>query len=171
MSAKVTWVDKGLAEIRLGVAGLAGVVGRVGVLGSDAERTHPLRKNISIGAVAQMNEYGSSRAGVPRRSYLQETLHEQRAKVVAGLAAAARAVIFNKVPGPVAIAAMVKTLVPDVVAKIMSGTVPPPNSPVTVERKGHDRTLQDTGTLAGAITSDVVRIGVAGEVEQIGEGG
>lgn len=156
MSVRVTWKDAGFNAIQFAVSQLGKVEARVGVLGAEANRTHPLRNNLTVGDVALLNELGSDRAGVPRRSFLVSTLIKKKRKIVDILIGVARATIFNKVPPGISLATAGNTVALDVVDQILTGATPPPNAPMTVAMKGHDMTLIDTSTLVHSISSDVV---------------
>ena len=155
MNVKVTWKDAGFNALQFELSKLGMMAARVGILGSEAERTHPLRNDLSVGDVGLMNELGSARAGVPRRSFLLSTLRQKRAEVAKALIVVARSVIFSKVQPTRALAILGRAFVPYVVEKILSGSISPRNAPMTVELKGHGQTLQDTMTLSHSISSDV----------------
>lgn len=162
MSAKVTWRDTGWSDVRNRIRLATKSRVRVGVLEPDASRTHPLRNTLTVGAVATMQEYGSSRAGIPERSFLRVTANTNHALVRDGLIGACRAAI----QGGGFMAAMHKLgeeFRLRVVERILSGSIPPPLAPYTIAKKGHSETLQDTMTLSHSI-SHVVDVDVPLEI-------
>ena len=159
MKFKVTsvrFVDKGLQGVIRRVLGLDTLSARVGILGGTADKIHPLRNTLTIGDVALMQEFGSSRAGIPQRSYLRSTKNENHGKIFKGFYDVARQVVLQSI-NPVAGLTQLGGRVAELVRlKILSGDVAPQNAPYTIERKGHGQTLQDTMTLSHSITNDVV---------------
>lgn len=166
MAAKVTYIDQGFKSIIQRIFGLDVKIARVGILGADASRIHPLRNTLTVGDVAMMQEYGAPRAGIPQRSYLRRTQREHRNKIFQGFVDVATQVIMQAVSPTAALGRLGSRVVGLVQAQIMTGTTPPPNAPYTVEKKGHGRTLQDTMTLHDSITYDIIS---AGSIDKINE--
>jgi len=169
VTAKViTVTDKGLKEVLRKIDAAGKFITRVGVLNPQASEPHPLRQNITVGEVAIINEYGSSRAGVPKRSFLKSTFTEQRDRLYIALLRAARIVIAGNAQPQAALHAvgteMVKAVI-DTIAK----NVPPPNQPHTVDEKGHDHALIHTETLMHSISADVISSGASGSTVYSGE--
>lgn len=158
MSGKVTYKDTGLKALKARLRTLTRADTRVGILGDNAFREHPLRRDLTVGQVGTINEYGSAAAGVPRRSFLKSTAQANHGTVITFMAQAVRAAISGS-SSLDAMHRMGEHFVKLVVGRIMSGSTPPPNAPFTVLMKGHDRTLQDTLTLAHSITYDVIERG------------
>jgi hypothetical protein len=155
MSKIVIYKDRGFAEILSRVAAAGSTRVRVGVLPEDAEKTHPLRDNISIGAVALMNEFGSVRAGVPERSFIRSTAHRIQGEMPARMVEAARRVVFEKESAAVALDLPGAVFAEEIRHTINEG-VEPENADATVDEKGHDHTLIHTRTLIDSISHDVV---------------
>ena len=158
MAAKVEYKDTGFKALKQRLQVLTRADTRVGILGNDAFREHPLRRDLTVAQVGTINEYGSTAAGVPKRSFLQSTAQDNHRLVYGFLAQAVR----EAIGGSTALNALHRMgthFTQLVVGKIMSGTTPPPNAPFTVAMKGHDRTLQDTLTLANSISYDVIERG------------
>jgi len=129
---------------------------RVGVLNPDAERIHPLRNRLTIGAVARIQEYGSWSANVPERSFLRVPMWESR-QMIAGMLGNAIRAVLNRTSPIMALNAMGEQFKLRVVERILKGDIPPANAPYTVDKKGHDQTLQDTMTLSHSISHDISR--------------
>lgn len=163
MAATVVYKDKGLIEILARVAKSATIGARVGVVGAEADRIHPLRGDLTIGEVAMINEMGSPAAGVPQRSFLRSTFDQHRSLVEQAKLAAVK-VVFAGESAVAALHTAGQALVKEVVKTIDRG-VPPPQAQSTIDKKGHDHTLIDTHTLRDSINSDVVsRSGVLEEI-------
>lgn len=153
----LVWKDKGLKEIlsRLSTAGK--IAGGVGVFGAKAEETHPLRDNITVGEVAIINEYGSERAGVPRRSYLKSTLDGNRDSIRAQMASGVHRIVEGQIT-PEQMYHEVGAKIADAVKQtIAHGGISPQDAERTIKDKGHDLTLVNTGTLENAIDHTIVK--------------
>jgi hypothetical protein len=152
----VRFRDRGLEAImkRVSASGNLGV--RVGVLEPQAGGQHPLRRNITVGEVAIINEFGSRRARVPRRSFLKSTFEASRDTLKRGLIRAARQVVEQQVGPRAALQPLGYEMVEEVKRTIEGGVTPPPNADQTIRDKGHDLTLMHTETLLHAITHDIV---------------
>lgn len=127
------------------------VSARVGIVGGPAGQSHGSLNNASLGAV---HEFGTRR--VPERSFLRATVDEQRTQVETQLARVVREFYGTQdrarlTRGLGRVAAKVTA---DVKKKIV-GSIPPPNAPATVARKGSSTPLVDTGQLVNTISWDV----------------
>lgn len=162
--AKVTWRDTGWKDIHNRIALVARSKVKVGVLEPDAGKTHPLRDTLTVGQVATMQEYGSSRAGIPERSFLRVVANTNHETAKRGLIEAARAAIFQGGGFMSRLQALGEEFRLLVVERILSGHIPPPLAPFTVEKKGHSETLQDTMTLSHSISH---RVSIDGPLETI----
>lgn len=162
--AHVQFVDKGLQGVIRRALGLDTHVARVGILGGTADKIHPLRNTLTIGDVALMQEFGSSRAGIPQRSFLRSTKNENHGKIFQGFVDTARQVLIQALDPVVGLSRLGERVAELVRLKILDGDLSPPNAQYTVERKGHGQTLQDTMTLSHSISSDVVVGKAAGGV-------
>lgn len=123
---------------------------RVGVLrekGGDATTD----EGITMVELATIHEYGSPAARIPERSFIRAAFRD--AKVVAQITKPlAREVMIGKLPLTTALdklgawgAARVKNFV------TQGDHIPPPLKDATVEKKGSDRPLVDTGRMIGSI--------------------
>lgn len=168
MSARVIFKDKGLVEIMSRVTKSSTIGVRVGVLGSEADKIHPLRKNITIGTVAMLNELGSEAAGVPQRSFLKRTFDRSHGLLNYLMNQAAVKVVFHGQSAAAALRIAGFGMVKEIIHTIDQG-VPPANAQSTIDRKGHDHTLIDTYTLRDSIGTDIVRRSGTGLEEILGE--
>lgn len=155
--------DSRWQKIRATVSRAARAHVKVGVL-SDGGGSH---EGIGVVALAAIHEFGSPAAGVPERSFIRRTftVHaDELGKVTAKLA---KKVVENAMPLEQALgilgawgAAKVKgtikswTWAPEDGG--LSSTVVQELSPRTIERKGSDRPLVDTGRMVDSITHQVV---------------
>jgi hypothetical protein len=164
MAAKVKVIqyrDRGLKDAIKRLTAGHNIAARVGVLDPTASAPHPLRQNITIGEVAILNEYGSRKARVPRRSFLRETMKRLRVTsgsgaVMSFLNGAIGSIVEGNLTARQALMQLGAMVDKEVRATIYSH-VPPPNHPVTIKNKGHDETLIHTGTLVNAISHDVTQ--------------
>jgi hypothetical protein len=152
----IKYRDRGLNQIlkQLNASGTLG--GRVGVLEPQAGGAHPLRGNITVGEVAIINEFGSRRARVPRRSYLRSTFKNSRDTFKHLLTTALKQVATQQLGPRAALQIVGAEMVKEVKRTIEGTSVPPPNHPVTIKNKGHDHTLMHTETLLHSISHDVI---------------
>lgn len=150
----------GLAKIAEIFREIRGRQVRVGVLG-DAEHggLHQEGEELTVQEYAAVNEYGSDDGMIPPRSFLRSTFDEQRERLVEVGGKLIGAVFDGKMDVDRALGLLGADLASKVKEKITSN-VPPPNRPRTVEKKGSDRTLIDTGRMLNSITWS---IGESGE--------
>lgn len=154
----MVWKDRGLAKVLAKLQRAGQVAGAVGVFGEKAAETHPLRENITVGEVAIINEYGSKRAGVPRRSFLKSTFDGNRGRIQQLIATGVRRIVEGADITPEQMFHDVGEKIANAVKQtIARGDVPPPDAPRTVRDKGHDETLVNTGALEHAIDHTIIK--------------
>jgi len=121
----------------------------IGVHDEEGSRTHPTPKETKDGPVDQTvaevaanNELGLD---VPRRSFLRDWVDSDlfHAAFKAGVNAITR---IEEYAEPIRL-----DLEYSIVQRMQSGLIPPPNSPLTIQKKGHSRTLEETGTLIKSV--------------------
>lgn len=102
-----------------------------------------------VAQVAQWNEYGTRFH--PERPFMQETLHDKqtRAKLIKALAKAATAAVTGKGSARAILATVGKLLTEEI--KVTIANYPGSNSPSTIERKGFDRPLFETGKMLESV--------------------
>lgn len=106
-----------------------------------------------LATIAAVHEFGSADGDIPERSFLRSTADERRRRYAEQLAQAAGRMVDGQ-PQGTAIRAVGEAMAEDVRRKIASG-IDPANDPETAERKGHGRTLIETGELLRSITAKV----------------
>ena len=121
---------------------------RVGVL-SDA--AHGDGETITLAELAAVHEFGTKDGRIPERSFLRSTFDDKREEMVRAGEKLMGAVLDGKMDVDRALGLLGAKLASDVKAKITS-SIPPPDKPATVARKGSSTTLIDTGRLRGAVT-------------------
>lgn len=121
----------------------------------DAEVTVGVHEDAGadLATIAAVHEFGSADGDIPERSFLRSTADEGRRRYAEQLSRAAGRMVDGQAQ-PAAIRAVGEAMAEDVRRKIAAG-IDPPNDPETAERKGHSRTLIDTGALLDAITAKV----------------
>jgi phage gpG-like protein len=128
---------------------------KVGVLasqGGNAEHSNGL----TIIELAAIHEFGSPAAHIPERSFLRRTMRERMEEIYKFQTKLAKAIINRKMGVPQALGLLGTAVASWVKFTIQGGPhIPPPLKPATIERKGSDRPLLDTGRLVGAITYEV----------------
>jgi hypothetical protein len=147
--ARVIDRDKGY---RLAVKRLLGV-GNLGVSVGVHEDAGADEDGTPVAEYAMVNEFGSEDGHVPERSFLRSTLDERQGPYAAELErAVSRAV--DGVPLKTALMPLALQVRQDVQNKLDSG-VDPENAPATVAKKGHGRTLEESGLLHDSIEAKV----------------
>ncbi len=161
MAAKIKmnmkWTDQGWARLYSNMMKDSSVHAAAGVVGPVAEQAHPLRGNISIGAVAMMNEFGSAKAGVPERSFIRSSLlYSPKAKQEFRylMADVSLDIMQRNIPRAVAMKKVGEWAVRRIKEAILS-SIPPEQADSTVANKGHDHTLVHTGTLYDSIGYEI----------------
>lgn len=125
---------------------------RIGVLGAGGEA----RDDLTQAELAAIHEFGAPRANVPERSFLRATADAKRLEWLALLERTLRLVTAGRLDLEAALGIVGQKAVADVVARIRRGAgIPPPLQPETIQRKGSDRPLVDTGRLVQSITYEV----------------
>ena len=126
----------------------------VGIQGDEAKAVHP-RTKLPVGDYAAINEWGE---GVPTRSMIRTWVDENKPALIEDLADAYRDAIKHGLTPTAEESSLQKTgdkFVLQVQARIQTRDIPPPNAQMTVERKGFDHPLFETGLLIGSFTAKV----------------
>lgn len=111
--------------------------------GTKRETVNP---SLTVAQVAQWNEFGAGK--IPARSFLRSTFKKRRREIhnLAQQTLTTRPDIFYEVIGQYIL---------NEIKKSINEGIPPPNSPVTIARKGSSKPLVDTGQLRNALTFKV----------------
>jgi hypothetical protein len=143
--AQIIDIDRGAAALMNSMK--QGGTVKVGVFGDKAGAAHG--EGLTVVEVATVHEFGDPEQGIPRRSFIRDYVDLHRRELEARLTRLGRQVIKGK---------SLKTLLDQyglvVVGEIqtrIANKISPPNSPVTVKRKGSDVPLIDTGQLRSSI--------------------
>lgn len=121
----------------------------VGVLGDAAAETHRGAQSVTLADVASWNEFGLGH--VPERSFLRAWFDGATRENRATLKRAAEHVTARRMELARALELCGVKFQAEVQKRISQG-VPPPNAPVTIERKGSAIPLIDKGQLVQGIT-------------------
>lgn len=114
----------------------------VGVHDAEGSVEHPNGENgETVAEIAQDHEFGY---GVPQRSWLRAWVDSTDFKPL----------IQNLTLDGLS-RTLSARLEESITERIRSGQIPPPNSPGTIARKGHDRTLIDTETFVNSVKAKV----------------
>lgn len=112
------------------------------------DRQHP-DSDISVAQLGAVHEFGSRDGHTPRRSFLRSTFDDhQRAYDAIYKVLSTRSLLSGDVS--IGLRPLGRKGVADVQAKIDS-SIPPPLAHATIDAKGHDLALVDSGTLRASI--------------------
>lgn len=131
----------------------------VGVLGNKATEAKLDREtgatDLTVVQVAEKHEFG---IGVPRRSFIRDYHDQNQAAIKKRLEKMAAMMWKSNAadPGLMASRLFGSWLVDGIVTRIETG-IPPSNSQETIDRKGSEKPLIDTGQLKSSITYKVVK--------------
>lgn len=133
---------------------------KVGVLGDKpvTAAAEAGEENISAIELAAIHEFGSPAAGVPERSFLRRAFGFGKGAPgqAAVMAKLAKGIVTGKATPVQAYNVLGVWGVKQVKDTIAAGPhIPPPLAPATVEKKGSDRPLVDTGRLVNSISHQV----------------
>lgn len=170
MSAKVRVVDKdkGWLAMLERAAEIKDARVKVGVLADDKQGgLHEVgadgkASELTVAEVAAVLHFGTLDGRIPPRPFLTSTFEEQREELTELGKKLIEGILKGKMDVDRALNIMGAKLAAEVKKKITAGAgMPPPNAPSTIERKGSERPLVDTGRLLGAITWAVAKKGEA----------
>lgn len=126
---------------------------RVGVLGTDAGEE---RDGISQARLLAVHEFGADTGTtrIPERRPLRGTFDEHRPEYEALVKKGVQGIIDGKTSAEKLLDIVGQKMVADIQRRVREG-VEPANADSTVEKKGSDKPLIDTGTMLNSITYDV----------------
>lgn len=133
----------------------AGAHVKVGVLADSAQGgLHEEGGELTVAEIAAVNEFGTEDGRVPARSFIQRTFDEKREALTKEFAALLGGkVLFGAMTLANALGLVGAQLAAEIKKRVTAGDpIPPPNAPSTVEKKGSDRPLIDTGRMVNAVT-------------------
>lgn len=150
MASRLLEYDRGYKGIVKATIEAAGPRVVVGVMG----KGRAARGDLTIGELAMVQEFGTKNGHVPERSFLRSTMDEQRVAIANLQEKLLKLIQDGKISPEEALRRVGVFAKSKVIAKIDS-SVPPPNAPSTIRRKGHGRTLRETDTLRNAVDYEV----------------
>jgi phage gpG-like protein len=153
VAVKIKDVDKGLARLLVDLKSLKGYHAKVGIQGDKAATEHE-GSGLTIAEVGAVHEYGAPSVGIPQRSFLRATLDADPEKWRKELSTQVNRVLKEGAKPKQAMMVVAEKL-RAAVLKAIDDKIPPPLADATVDRKGHDTPLIDSGILRGAITAEV----------------
>lgn len=158
VGSSFTVVDRGLEAIvkELLLAGTDNSYVAVGVL----QDTKHEGDGVSLVNIATWNEYGTANGHIPERSFMRGTYANGKEEIASVQRRAAKGVAsgqFTIQTGLTIIGQKFQAMV----RKRISSSIPPPNAPSTIAKKGSSTTLIDTGQLRQAINYEVKKRGGA----------
>jgi len=140
--------DKGMRVLLKALSAAKTPVVAVGVLGDGGKYDDD---GPTVLQVATEHEFG---IGVPKRSFIRDTVDINRDKILKRLRNAAR--VSLKDPNGSAVAmARIGLYVEGVIKRRIAAGISPANSQETIDRKGSSKPLIDTGQLRNSIASEV----------------
>lgn len=130
---------------------------KVGILASQGgTEAHDPTSGLTLIEIAAVHEFGSPAAGVPERSFIRETARIYADELAKLQARVARGIINDTLTVDKALGILGAWLQTKIKRRITTGAgVPPPLAQATIDRKGSDRPLVDTGRLINAIQWEV----------------
>lgn len=109
----------------------------------------------TLATVALANEFGTENGHIPERSFIRKTLRERKADIAKRKRDAVKRIIDGK-SEPARELGLLGQYVASQIRATIRTSVPPPNAPSTIARKGSSRTLIDTGRLLNGVSYEVV---------------
>lgn len=155
----VSYNDDGWRKLLAQVEGLDRWTVHVGILvskgGEEVDPGEDGDGDLTLLELAAIHEFGLGL--VPERSFIRRTFREKQGELRAICEKLCKAVITRNMPVPRAYALLGQWGAAAVKRTITEGEgVPPALAQATIDRKGSDRPLVDTGRLINAITYEVV---------------
>lgn len=144
--------DLGMKAIMRAIRKAGDVVVDVGLIEPKGTQAHPDAVGRTVAQLGATHEFG---VGVPERSFIRATVDSNKGKIERTLAESAGR-IAARVPVQVALGKVGKD-VERMIDKRIESNIPPPLSPITIAKKGHDLALVDSGTLRASVDSKVRR--------------
>ena len=125
---------------------------KVGVFGEDAEKSHRQGQG-TVGHIASIHEHG---VGVPRRSFIRDTIDENSVEIARRVVKMTQAVIINRVTLAEALDVFGLSIQGDIQQRMADG-IPPELDERTKARKRdpNSKPLIDTGQLRSSVSYEV----------------
>lgn len=144
--------------IRARVAEIGRATVRAGVVGANAGHLHP-GTTLTNGELAMIQELGNPSTGLPARSFVRRTFEDPafRATVSTLQRRLVKAVIDGKMSRDRALGLLGALAANGIQSTITEHKVEPELAKATIEAKGSDVPLVDTGQLAASVTWEIVK--------------
>lgn len=126
---------------------------KASILGLPTVDVGVLDPNVAV--YATVHEFGSSDGHTPARRWLTKGIEDNGMAVQAAMAATARAILDGRVSKAVAVDNLGADVADIVRAHVNSANFPPALKVETVRRKGHAKTMVDSGKMKDSITHRV----------------
>lgn len=107
--------------------------------------------NLTVFDLAVVHEFGVPQLGIPERSFIRAWFDENEQKVRASILKMTQLVALGKYTQEQALNLLGQRWVAEIQKRI-AARIPPPLKPATIDRKGSDVPLIDTGQLRSSIT-------------------
>lgn len=111
--------------------------------------------DIFLVELAAIHEFGSPAAHIPERSFIRRTFDTKHTEIRALATKLAAKIVDGKMDIDKALTVLGQFCAAEVKKTITRDRIPPPLKPATIEAKGSNRPLVDTGRLLGAISYEV----------------
>lgn len=154
-AVKVKVIDKGWNKIKAQAIVLAkGKVCAIGIQGSAAELESAEHGPMTNAELAAIHEFGAPKAGVPQRSFIRSTIDENKDRYQEELNRIGSGFYAGEsVEQSLLLAG--ERVKKDIIDKINS-KIPPPLSPITIERKhGETTPLVKSGQLRNSLSAQI----------------
>ena len=151
-SSKLVEVDKGYQAFLRRLNKLGKKELTVGVHNEEGKRQYD--NGISVLEVANIHEFGAPSVNIPQRSWFRGNMDKNGQKYMRMLERGTAKVVKGKEDGDRLKFKIGETIRKDIIDRIRS-RIPPPNAESTVEAKGSDIPLIDSGTFLRSIKSKV----------------
>ncbi|MEY4507947.1 MAG: hypothetical protein RLZZ450_69 [Pseudomonadota bacterium] len=147
LKVKTKVKEKGPGFAKL-ISELAGGTITIGVQGEEATMQHP-NTDLSVGELAAVHELG---LGVKERSWLRSWFDQNQARIQAETRAALAQVAVRRVSRKQALEELGYRWTDEIRENIQMGRITPPLAQATIDAKGHDIPLLESGVLMNSIT-------------------
>jgi hypothetical protein len=139
--------DNGYRALVRRVYGVKAPTIKVGILSSDGEKKY--EDAVTVLEVAVWNEFGTDQT--PERSFIRAWFDENEGRLREAMRRMMVSVVAGKRTKEQALEILAQRCVGEIQKRIAAG-INPPNAESTIERKGSDKPLVDTGQLRSSIS-------------------
>lgn len=123
----------------------------VGVLANAKGTAEHADSDFTVLDVATVHEFGAPAAGIPQRSFVRAWVDQNRDTIRGWQRALFQQIVAGKLGVRQALE-LLGAKVAGAIQAFIATSIPPPNAPETVDRKGSSTTLIDSGQLRASIT-------------------